>query len=218
MCWSSFQNYEYSCIWLSSFSTSRSALHRHTFVLLWTHRLRHREEETGWGRREEKAAFLGLCCYTMILGIYMMTYMEFRSGTPFLCPQRCPWEHSKMPWFPQGAYNSNRLGGREESNQGNRNQNWNNLPKVKQQLGGRAPDEAKTSDSSPVPCPAASFFPQEAVFPLAFAVGRGVTGVTLWFPFWSFSKRHLDNCSVQASLNYKSAEITENAVNVPVHL
>lgn len=42
-------------------------------MLLRTHRLRHGEEETGWGRWEEKAASLGLRCYTVILGIYVMT-------------------------------------------------------------------------------------------------------------------------------------------------
>lgn len=120
--------------------------------------------------------------------------------------------------MPQEAYNSNRFKKKNYKSEGNRNQIEITCPRSNSNSVAEPQMKPETSGSSLVPCPNAGFFPQEAVFPSDFTAGREVMGVTLCFPFWSFFKTHLDNCSVQASLNYESAEITENTANVPVFL
>lgn len=89
-------------------------------------------------------------------------------GTSFLCPQHCAWEHWKIPWFPQGAYNSidlkkKKIRSKEieiriEITCPRSNNNWVSEPQMK----------TKTSSSSLVPCADACFFPQEAGFPIRF--------------------------------------------------
>lgn len=149
ICWNFSQNFKYFCIGLSSFSTSQYALHILIFMLLWTRRLRH-GEETGWGRWEEKAAFLGLCCYADsrylrydLHGVQTWGPRFFALSTVHDNTVMC---HAFLKELTTQIKEKNKI---KIQKQGNRNQNWNNLPKVKKQLSGRAPDEAK--DLSPKP-------------------------------------------------------------------
>lgn len=124
----------------------------------------------------------------------------------------------QMPSFPQGAYNLTAF--KQKQNKTKRIEITS--PRVSNDDSMAEPQiEPRAFGSSLRLCPEVYFFPQETISPLGFTTGRGIIRVSDFY--FGHSSRHvLIVCSVQASLDYESAENTENTVSaliplLPVH-